>query len=180
MYLLFVQISSLVLLTLLYREDNNRVKVTTFYIAFRYRLNTVNSNTVNSKFHLNRSFYEVSVNIFSNISCLKCTVNSNFHFIQNKTLLYPTCINVLVYPEAAWRNNALFWLIRKWFDNSYIWEKKISRVLDKKNVTELTENNLIDSHQKPKQTRSVWFAEVPPMWILTQERIPNASVQRRL
>ena len=51
-----------------------------------YRLGTVNSNTVNSKFHLIRIIYEVSVNIFSIILCLKCTVNSNFHLIQSKSL----------------------------------------------------------------------------------------------
>ena len=51
-----------------------------------YRSGTVNSNTVNSKFHFIQSFYEASVNIFSIISCLKCTVNSNFHLIRSKTL----------------------------------------------------------------------------------------------
>ena len=34
-----------------------------------YRSGTVKSNTVNSKFHPIRIFYEVSVNIFSIISC---------------------------------------------------------------------------------------------------------------
>ena len=38
------------------------------------------------KFHLIRIFHEVSVNIFSIISCLKCTVNSNFHLIRRKFL----------------------------------------------------------------------------------------------
>ena len=51
-----------------------------------YRSGTVNSNTVNSKFHLIRIIYEISVNIFSIISCSKCTVNSNFYLIQSKTL----------------------------------------------------------------------------------------------
>ena len=37
--------------------------------TFKYRLGTVNSNTNNSKFHLIRIFCEVSVNIFSIISC---------------------------------------------------------------------------------------------------------------
>ena len=54
---------------------------------FHYRSGTVNSNTVNSKFHLIRSYYEILFYHFSNISCLKCTVNSNFHLIQSKTLL---------------------------------------------------------------------------------------------
>ena len=52
-----------------------------------YRSGTVNSNTVNSKFHLIRSYYEIFFYHFPNISCLKCTVNSNFHLIQIKTLL---------------------------------------------------------------------------------------------
>ena len=47
---------------------------------------TVNLNTVNSKFHLIRIFYDVSGNSFSIISCLKLTVNSNFHLIRSKTL----------------------------------------------------------------------------------------------
>ena len=46
-----------------------------------------NSNTVNSKFHLIRSYCEKIFYHFPNISCLKCTVNSNFHLIQSKTLL---------------------------------------------------------------------------------------------
>ena len=49
-----------------------------------YRSGTVNSNTVNLKFHLIRIFCKVSVNIFSIILCLKCTVNSNFHLIHSK------------------------------------------------------------------------------------------------
>ena len=52
-----------------------------------YRLGTVNSNTVNSKFQLIQSYYEILFYHFSNISCLKCTVNSNFHLIRSKTLL---------------------------------------------------------------------------------------------
>ena len=47
----------------------------------------VNSNMVNSKFHLIQSFYEVTVNSFPIISCLKYTVNPNFHLIRSKTLL---------------------------------------------------------------------------------------------
>ena len=54
---------------------------------WRYRSGTVNSNTVNSKFHLIRSYCEIFVYHFPNISCLKCTVNSNFHLIRSKTLL---------------------------------------------------------------------------------------------
>ena len=53
----------------------------------RYRSGTVNSNTVNSKFHLIRSYCEIFFYHFPNISCLKCTVNSNFHLIQSKTFL---------------------------------------------------------------------------------------------
>ena len=51
-----------------------------------YRSGTVNSNKVNSKFHLIRSYCEIFVYHFPNISCLKCTVNSNFHLIWSKTL----------------------------------------------------------------------------------------------
>ena len=52
-----------------------------------YRSGTVNSNTVNSKFHLIRSYCEIFFYHIPNISCLKCTVNSNFHLIRSKTLL---------------------------------------------------------------------------------------------
>ena len=52
-----------------------------------YRSGTVNSNTVNSKFYLIRSYCEIFLNHFPNISCLKCTVNLNFHLIRRKTLL---------------------------------------------------------------------------------------------
>ena len=53
----------------------------------KYRSGTVNSNTVNSKFHVIRSYCEIFFYHFPNISCLKCTVNSNFHLIRSKTLL---------------------------------------------------------------------------------------------
>ena len=46
----------------------------------------VNSNMV--KFHLIRSFCEIFYYHFPNISCLKCTVNSNFHLIRSK--IFPT------------------------------------------------------------------------------------------
>ena len=52
----------------------------------KYRSGTVNSNTVNSKFHLIRSYCEIFFYNFPNISCLKCTVDSNFHLIRSKTL----------------------------------------------------------------------------------------------
>ena len=42
---------------------------------------------VNSEFHLIRSYYEIFFYHFPNTSCLKCTVNFNFHLIQSKTLL---------------------------------------------------------------------------------------------
>ena len=51
-----------------------------------YRSGMVNSNTVNSKFHLIRSYCEIFFYNFPNISCLKCTVNLNFHLIRSKTL----------------------------------------------------------------------------------------------
>ena len=53
----------------------------------RYRSGTVNSNTVNSNFHLIQSYCEIFFNSVPTISCLKCTVNSNFHLIRSKTLL---------------------------------------------------------------------------------------------
>ena len=62
-----------------------------------YRSGTVNSNTVNSKFHLIRSFCEMFSYHFPNISCLKCTVNSNFHLIRSKTL--PTNDFELTVPD---------------------------------------------------------------------------------
>ena len=55
-------------------------------IGLRYRSGTVNSNTVNSKFHLIRSYCEIFFYNFPNIPCLKYTVNSNFHLIRSKTL----------------------------------------------------------------------------------------------
>ena len=54
--------------------------------TYIYRSGTVNSKTVNSKFHLIQSFCEISAKSFPTISCLKCTVNSNFHLIRSKTL----------------------------------------------------------------------------------------------
>ena len=60
---------------------NGKKTICVLYRSGTVNSNTVNSNTVNSKFHLIRIFYEVSVNIFSIISCLICTVNSNFHLI---------------------------------------------------------------------------------------------------
>ena len=58
-----------------------------FVVKLEYRSGTVNSNTVNSKFHLIRSYCEIFIYHFPNISCLKCTFNSNFHLIRSKTLL---------------------------------------------------------------------------------------------
>ena len=55
--------------------------------SYRYnRSGMVNSNTVNSRYHLIQSYCEIFFYHFPNISCLKCTVNSNFHFIRSKTL----------------------------------------------------------------------------------------------
>ena len=75
------------------RTGNNRL----VDLPEHYRSGTVNSNTVNSNFHLIQIFYEVSVNIFSVISCLKCTVNSNFYLIRSKTL--PTNTFELTVPD---------------------------------------------------------------------------------
>ena len=62
-----------------------------------YRSGTVNSNTVNSKFHLIRSYCEIFGYNCPNISCLKYTVNSNFHLIRSKTL--PTNDFELTVPD---------------------------------------------------------------------------------
>ena len=51
-----------------------------------YRSRMVNSNTFNSKFHLNQSYCEIFFYNFPNILCLKYTVNSKFHLIRSKTL----------------------------------------------------------------------------------------------
>ena len=40
-----------------------------------------------SKLHLIRSYCEIFFYHFPNISCIKCTVNSNFHLIRGRTLL---------------------------------------------------------------------------------------------
>ena len=69
-----------------------------------YRSGTVNSNTVNSKFHLIRSYCEIFFYHFPNISCLKCTVNSNFHLIRSKTLLtkdFELTVPDLYYQDAS-------------------------------------------------------------------------------
>ena len=57
----------------------------------------VNANTVNSKFHLIQSYYEIFVFNCANIPCLKYTVNSNFHLIRIKTL--PTNDFELTVPD---------------------------------------------------------------------------------
>ena len=62
-----------------------------------YRSGTVNSNMVNSKFHLIRSYCEIFFYNFPNIPCLKCTINSNFHLIRSKTL--PTNDFELTVPD---------------------------------------------------------------------------------
>ena len=70
------------------------VNITIYYI---YRSGMVNSNMVNSKFHLIRSYYEIFFYHFPNIPCLKCTVNSNFHLIRSKIL--PTNDFKLTVPD---------------------------------------------------------------------------------
>ena len=66
-------------------------------ILYNYRSGTVNPNTVNSKFHLIRSYCEIFFYNFPNIPCLKYTVNSNFHLIRSKTL--PTNDFELTVPD---------------------------------------------------------------------------------
>ena len=79
-----------------------------------YRSGTVNSNTVNSKFHLIRSYYEIFFYHFPNISCLKCTVNSNFHLIRSKTLLtndFELTVPNLYYTETGKGTRAYCFLL---------------------------------------------------------------------
>ena len=81
-----------------------------------YRSGTVNSNTVNSKFHLIRSYCEIFFYHFPNISCLKCTVNSNFHLIRSKTLLtkdFESTIPYLYFSPCIGYCNKLISLIRE-------------------------------------------------------------------
>ena len=66
---------------------NKKLTCRSHELELYYRSGTVNSNTVNSKFHLIRSYCEIFFYHFPNILCLKCTVNSNFHLIRSKTLL---------------------------------------------------------------------------------------------
>ena len=63
----------------------------------KYRSGTVNSNMVNLKFHLIRSYCEIFFYNLPNIPCLKYTVNSNFHLIRSKTL--PTNDFELTVPD---------------------------------------------------------------------------------
>ena len=82
------------------------------HVVVNYRSGTVNSNMVNSKFHLIRSYCEIFVYNCPNISSLKCTVNSNFHLIQSKTLpmndfkltvpdLYFQFISISIYTKTS-------------------------------------------------------------------------------
>ena len=70
------------------------------------------SGTVNSKFHLIRSYCEIFSYHFPAISCLKCTVNSNFHLIRSKTLL--TNDFELTVP------NLYYYYIRLFVSNSFL------------------------------------------------------------
>ena len=76
------------------KRNGTNIEVTTQTL---YRSGTVNSNTVNSKFHLIRSYCEIVFYNFPNISCLKYAVNSNFHLIRSKTL--PTNDFELTVPD---------------------------------------------------------------------------------
>ena len=66
-------------------------------VFLKYRSGTVNSNTVNSKFHFIRSFCEMLSYHFPIISCSKCTVHSKFHLIRRKSL--PTKDFKLTVPD---------------------------------------------------------------------------------
>ena len=72
----------------------------------------VNSNTVNSKSHLIRSYCEIFFYNFPNIPSLKYTVNSNFHLIRSKTLptndfelTVPDLYSQLLYIESTYIYN---------------------------------------------------------------------------
>ena len=54
--------------------------------VYKYRSGTVNSNTVNSKFHFIRTFCEMFSYHFPIIWCLKRMVNSYFHLFRRKSL----------------------------------------------------------------------------------------------
>ena len=66
-------------------------------LFFRYRSGTVNSNTVNLKFHFIRSFCTMFSYCFPIISCLKCMVNSYFGLFRRKSL--PTNDFELTVPD---------------------------------------------------------------------------------
>ena len=86
-----------------------------------YRSGTVNSNMVNSKFHLIRSYCEIFFYHFTSISCLKYTVISNFHLIRSKTLptndfeltvpdLYCTIQCIVTCPWLSIKDIWLLWI----------------------------------------------------------------------
>ena len=68
--------------------------------SWQYRLSTVNSNTVNSKFHFIRSFCEMFSYHFPIISCLKCMINLYFHSFRRKSL--PMNDFELTVPDLYW------------------------------------------------------------------------------
>ena len=83
-------------------------KLSGFELSLHYRSGMVNSNTVNLKFHLIQSYCEIFVYNCPNISCLKCTVNSNFHLIWSKTLLtndFKLTVPDLYCVSTGWLNH---------------------------------------------------------------------------
>ena len=83
----------------------------------QYRSGTVNSNTVNSKFRLIRSYFEIFFYNFPNIPCLKYTVNLKFHFIRKKTL--PTNDFELTVPDLY------TWIVKNVYTiRSYVWRNQ--------------------------------------------------------
>ena len=75
------------LLSGFYGKSNANCYNVGFQIS-EYRSGTVNSNTVNLKFHFIQSYCEIFFTRLPKISCLiKCTVNLKFHLIRSKTLL---------------------------------------------------------------------------------------------
>ena len=80
------------------------------YTKTKYRSGMVNSNTVNSKFHLNRSFCEMFSYDFPNISCLKCTVNLYLCLLRRKSL--PMNDFELTVPDLYITKHTLKWYIQ--------------------------------------------------------------------
>ena len=81
-------------------------KIEMGYYDYRCSFCNYRSGTVNSKFHLIRSYCEIFFYNFPNISCLKYTVNSNFHLIRSKT--WPTNDFELILSDLYLSNTTVY------------------------------------------------------------------------